>query len=228
MATKVLVTSYDAVGGPETSSMGDDGFEMGPTDAGRYRVAYCGRHSSKRYRGWSTFRWGSAVKEEGGKVFVMHEGKWTDIEGYGLDRKQVTEYSRVLYGVDKVPKKWVFNDFGHMTCYLYKDLDDNAKMDGKEKIHGEFIHTTPVDEANTRLGLAVQLGISHGCVHVKPGDIDEMIKRGFLAKNNLVIVHRYTETRVPFGRPRNSHSAPYELHFYPGLLKLWVVGVEKL
>jgi hypothetical protein len=228
MASKVLVATYEGVGGPQTSALGGDGFEMGPTDAGTYRVAYCGRHSSTRYRGWSTFRWGAAVKEEAGKVFVMHNGKWADIEDYGLDRQQVTDYSRLLYGVEKVPKKWVFNDFGHMTCYLYRDLNNDGRMDGKERIHGEFIHTTPEDEANTRLGLAVQLGESHGCIHVKPGDIDEMIKRGFLAKNNVVVVHRYTEARIPFARPKNSHSAPYELHFYPGLFTVCVVGVERL
>lgn len=88
MATKVLAAMYDGFGGPKNARMGDDGFEAGPTDPGEYRVAYCGRHSSRRYRGWSTFRWGSDVREEAGKVFVMHDGKWTDVADYGLDRKR--------------------------------------------------------------------------------------------------------------------------------------------
>lgn len=228
MATKVLAAMYDGFGGPKNARMGDDGFEAGPTDPGEYRVAYCGRHSSRRYRGWSTFRWGSEVKEEAGKVLVMHDGKWTDVAGYGLDRKQITDYSQFLYGVDKVPKKWVFNDFGHMTCYLYRDLNGNRRMDGKETIHGEFIHTTPVNESEETLGLEVQLTESHGCIHVKPGDIDEMIRLRYLAKNNRVVVHRYAETRIPFAKAKISHSRPYEVHFYPGLQKMCIVGVEKL
>jgi len=39
---------------------------------------------------------------------------------------------------------------------------------------------TPGDEAATRRGLAFQLGESHGCIHVKPTDRDDMIRRRFL------------------------------------------------
>jgi hypothetical protein len=78
--SKVLAATYNAVGGPKNPEMGEDGFMAGPTDAGRYRVARYGRHSSLRYRGWSTFLWRSPVKEEGGKVFVMHNGEWADVE----------------------------------------------------------------------------------------------------------------------------------------------------
>lgn len=74
----------------------------------------------------------------------------------------------------------------------------------------------------------MQLTESHGCIHVKPGDIDEMIRLRYLTKNSRVVVHRYAETRSPFAKPRISHSRPYEVHFYPGLLKMCIVGVEKL
>jgi hypothetical protein len=91
---KVLVAHYEARGRPPTPTLGFDGFMMTPTPAGRYRVAYCARHSSqRRYRTWSLFRWGSDVKEDGGKVFVMHDGKWTYVAVCGLDRDAIAQYA---------------------------------------------------------------------------------------------------------------------------------------
>lgn len=42
----------------------------------------------------------------------------------------------------------------------------NRKLDPAlgEKIHGEFFHTTPGDEAATALKNAVKLEPSHGCI----------------------------------------------------------------
>lgn len=228
MATKVLAATYAAVGGPKDPKMAADGFMAGPTDPGRYRVAYYGRHSSIRYPGFSTFLWGSPVKEEGGKVLVMHRGAWTNVEKYGLNRAQIVEFCDFLYGIAKVPKKWVFNSFGHLTCYLYRDLNNNGRMDGKEKIHGELIHTTPENEADDWLGMQVDLGDSHGCIHVKPADIDDMINRKFLKKGALVVVHRYDEARIPYAKPKIGHAAPYEVHFYPGMRQICAIGIERL
>ena len=45
------------------------------------------------------------MKEEGGKVLVMHEGKWTDVAVCGLDREAIAQYAWDLYRVRKVPKK---------------------------------------------------------------------------------------------------------------------------
>ena len=49
MTAKVLVQSYSAFGSPEFSFVVSDGHKAGLTAEGKYRVAYCGRHSSKRY-----------------------------------------------------------------------------------------------------------------------------------------------------------------------------------
>jgi hypothetical protein len=127
-----------------------------------------------------------------------------------------------------VPNKWVFNDFGHLTVYLYRDRNNNGRMDGNERIHGEFIHTTPGNEAEEAQGDDVVLGESHGCVHVKPADLDDMVNRRFLKNGRVVVVHRYAESRIPYARPKIGHGAPYEVHFYPGLRQMCVVGVERL
>jgi hypothetical protein len=231
MGLKVLAASFDAVGGPAISSMGADGFPRNPTSAGTYRVSHCGQHSSKRYAGWSTFRWGSAVKEEGDAVLVSHDGKWVDIRTVGLDRESVRQTYKALYGQNIVPKTWVFNDFGHMTCYLYRDRNNNRHRDENEPIHGEFIHTTPDDEASVdgvsiRNHLKIELVESHGCIHVKPLDMDRLIDRGFLARNTLVVVHPYSVLAVPIGRAVHGYRKPYSLHFLPGAAKLLVVAMS--
>ena len=46
MSVRRVVATFDAVGGPAALQKAPDGFWAGPTDAGVYRVARCGRHSS--------------------------------------------------------------------------------------------------------------------------------------------------------------------------------------
>lgn len=224
---QVLVATYDAVGGPEKSYMASDGYAAGPTDAGAYRLAGCWRHSSRAYPVWSKVRWGSKLREKSGTLEVEHDGKWRSLEKLtGLTKAEIEERHRQLYSVSAVPKTWVFNDFGHLTCYFYKDVNRNRKLDKNERIHAEFFHTTPDDEAATALGKAVRLSESHGCIHLKPTDIDTMVAKGYMKRGNVVRIHSYKDApaalrRVPDG------SGPFELHFYPGKRKLLILGHKK-
>ena len=235
MARKVVVAMFDAVGGPAKAQRAEDGLTAGPTDAGRYVVASCGRHVSPTYPVWSSIRWGTPLKEIEGKIYVQSNNSrtggrdgvratgWRPLEEFTTaTREQILDYHEMLYGTRRVPDTWIFNDFGHATCYFFKDLNDNRVRDGKEKIHAEYIHTTPPDEAAMSLGLTVELSESHGCVHVKPADIDTMIAKGYIKKGNLVFVHKYAAS-VP-QRPAGTGHAPYELHFYPGPKKIVVLG----
>jgi hypothetical protein len=115
-----------------------------------------------------------------------------------------------------------------MTCYLYRDANSNARQDASEPTLSEMLHAEPTAEAAAKLGEPVRLDASHGCVHLKPADIDDMVSRRFMQKDNLVIVHQYTEMRIANGKPSIGHRAPYELHFYPGLQLMCVIGVERL
>lgn len=225
MTNKVTIEVYDAVGGPETSRLGPDGFEQGPTDPGEYRVAYCGRHISQRYPDWSTIPWGAPLKDEGGQLYVLYQGQWQRVfDVVGKTRDDVLDYYEGLYGVRAMPRQWVFNDFGHVTCYFFKDLNKNKKFDqGRETLHAEFFHTTPVDEALATLNKTVDLQPSHGCIHLKPPDITSMIKRGFMRPGTLVVVHPYFDRKVIFPR-RGSARGPYELHFFPAMKKLLILG----
>jgi len=199
---------------------------MGPTDSGQFVIAYCSKHSSRRYAEWSKIKWGTPLKEENGQLFIKFQGQWKLLKNYtSVTKDQIKQYHRQLYGTAKIPTQWVFNDFGHMTCYYFKDINKNRKLDKSagERVHGEFIHTTPTDEANTRLGLPVFLTESHGCVHVKPADIDIMIEKGYLRKGNLFIVHKYNEAAPTVAGGGNA-KPPYEVHFYPGSRQIVVKG----
>ena len=225
----LLAGHYEATGGPSTPRMGRDGFMMTPTPAGRYRVAGCARHSSTgRYKAWSMFRWGSPMKDEGGKVFVMHDGKWTDVAVVGITRAEILDSCWKLYRLRTVTPTWVFNDFGHITCYLYRDTNNNARQDANERTLSEMLHPDPVNEARAFWEMPAKLDVSHGCVHLKPADIDDMINRKYMRKNNLVVVHPYSEMRISYGKDSSNHQPPYELHFYPGLQLMIVLGTEKL
>ncbi len=226
---QVVAEEFSAVGGPGKVSMGGDGFVRGPTDPGTYVVAYCGRHTSRRYPDWSGIPWGTPLKEDKGELWVeMKKGVWEKLSAYSrVSRADVEDQYALLYGTKKVPPTWVFNDFGHKTCFLFKDHNGNRKMDGKERIHGEFLHTTPPDEANTALGLRVSLDESHGCVHLKPVDIDVMDANGYLRRGNRVMIHKYSELTHKFPKAKGAVTKPYEVHFFPGLRRFVVLGQSK-
>jgi hypothetical protein len=158
---------------------------------------------------------------------VDFEGKWRPVaEVVKLTKTEIEEYHFQLYRTRVVPSTWVFNDFGHVTCFLYKDPDRNRRRDPSEPIHGEFIHTTPVNEARTDPNLhePVILEASHGCIHLKPVDIDDMIRRGYMRMNALVVVHRYVDRRIVM--PQGTGHAPFEIHFFPGMKQILVLATR--
>jgi hypothetical protein len=223
---KVLVKTYPGVGGPEKKKMASDGFGAGPTDAGEYAVAYCAPHSSYRYPDWSKITWGTKLKEaKRGEILAFQKGRWVPLRTITpVSRDEILDYHEELYGTRVVPKTWVFNDFGHITCYYFKDLNKNRRRDKEEGIHPEFFHTTPIDEANTAIGQSVILTESHGCIHVKPQDIDEMVDKGYLAKGNLVFIHKYAK-KSPL-LIQEPGSVPYEVHFYPAAEMILIMGIK--
>jgi hypothetical protein len=227
MTQRVKVGTFDAVGGPSALQKASDGFVAGPTDAGLYRMVRCGKHSSPSYPDWSKIRWGSGLKEEGGEIKVMHDGRWQALKKVSprMTKEALMQRNLDLYGKYELPSTWVFNDFGHITCYFFKDKNNNRKLDKDlgETVHKEYFHTTPDDEAATALGKPVTLSQSHGCIHLKPKDIDAMMDKGYFKAGNAVVVHKYDE-KVPFWISNPSGVAPFELHFFPGERKVIVVG----
>ncbi|HSW04444.1 L,D-transpeptidase [Aquabacterium sp.] len=227
MSQRVRVAAFDAVGGPSKLAKADDGFYAGPTDAGTYRISHCGQHSSPSYPVWSKIRWGSAIKEEGGTILVMHGGKWQPLSTLSptLTRADLVHRNTQLYGKAELPATWVFNDFGHITCYFYNDKNGNGRLDKDlgERIHTEYFHTTPNDEAADAAGKPVSLSPSHGCIHLKPKDIDELIAKGYFKAGNKVVVHRYSES-VTAWELAAAAAVPFEVHFFPGAEQVIVTG----
>lgn len=225
MSNLVKVAAFDAVGGPNALSKAADGYYAGPTDQGTYRMARCGKHSSPSYPEWSKIRWGSAIKEEGGEIKVMHDGKWQALKVVSprMTKDALVERYFQLYGKRELPTQWLFNDFGHITCYFYKDKNANRKLDAGEHIHREYFHTTPDDEAAAAAGKPISLSESHGCIHLKPKDIDDMIAKGYFKSGNKVVVHGYSD-KVPSWPQDAAGKAPFELHFFPGARSVVVIG----
>jgi hypothetical protein len=106
----------------------------------------------------------------------------------------------------------------------YDDINGNGRQDRGERVGGDFIHTTPWDEADVMRNRDVHLGVSHGCIHVNPVDIDQMISRGYLSRNNVIQVHEYDALDFDWTLPVEEGVAPFELAFYPGSWRLYVFG----
>jgi hypothetical protein len=231
MSERVVVDIYEAVGGPEKPGKDEYGLPYGPTDAGTYVFHGCGPHSSPTYKKWSTIPWGSKLKFLNGEILVKYKGKWIrpqDINRFGPTTQEILNqhYKPPALGglgLTDFPSKWVYNDFGHTTCKFFRDVNKNRKLDKGEHIHSEYVHTTPDNEAQFAKGEKVELYESHGCIHVKPADIDDMIHKGYMRKGNSAKVHKYNEKPVSLA-VSSSGKPPFEVHFYPGAQKIYIVG----
>jgi hypothetical protein len=231
MSTKyALVAEYDAEGGPEETGKDAAGNAYGPTPEGSFVVAYCAKHhDSKLYPAWSTLAWGTPLRENKGDVEYLANRSWKSLTELWNKLKvanitltpadtthEIKKRYDQLYASEAVPDKWVFNDFGHMTCYYFRDVNHNGVFDPKtEKLQTQFVHTRPDDEATAARfpNQTIVLEKSHGCIHVKPADIDEMIRKGYLKRGNHIIVHTYAD--VPPIMPIAKGDPPYQVHFYP-------------
>ncbi|MCG5052494.1 MAG: L,D-transpeptidase [Myxococcales bacterium] len=224
---KVIISSYGAVGGPKTRQMGVDGFEMTPTPAGDFVIAGCRPHESRRYPGGSSIPWGAPLKEESGVVMVKVDGSWQPVTKFvGVTKEDLIQAYEALFAGMGLPKTWVFNSFGSNACYFFADTNKNGRLDGKEKVRNEFFHTTLPNESATALGQEVELEVSHGCIHLKPADMLEMVRRGYLKRGTRLTIHPYSVETIPFPR-REGGKPPYHVHVFPGAFKVVVVGELK-
>ncbi|MFT3936535.1 MAG: L,D-transpeptidase [Chitinophagaceae bacterium] len=228
----IKTTSFPAYGGPANKGTGADGFETGPTRPGRFVIHSISKFSSQRYKDWSGIKWNTPLRVHNGAVQINTNGIWINLSKadpsshwyYNGENKtyeqQIIDIIQArykdLYGISKVPDKWVFNDFGHATIQYFKDLNNNYLLDGKEFVMGDMIHTTPDNEAATTLQKPFKLVASHGCVHVRPNDMDQLIASGFVKKGQVIEIHPYTEITYQLNFQSSLGKPPFELHFFPG------------
>lgn len=232
------IREFSAMGGPAKPVMGSDKNMRSPTRAGRYVIALIERHvSADRYGFYSALPWGTPMRlTKTGVTEVQVKGKWIPLTsvnqkwGAGVNQQAtITSLIRDYYtklGFKGFPNKWVFNDFGHNTIKYFKDINNNWRRDGKEQILGDFIHTTPWNEAETAQGEPVRLGHSHGCIHIMPLDLDTLIGSGYAKPGNSIEVHPYDDLTIPAVTTRDPARPGFEVHFFPGLDKLVIYKSE--
>ncbi|HVI45822.1 MAG TPA: hypothetical protein VM802_13185 [Chitinophaga sp.] len=235
------IREFDAMGGPGKPVKGSDGFMRTQTRAGRYVIATIEKHvSSDRYGFWSGLPWGTPMRLSAKNITeVKARGKWIPLTSVNAKwgtgartQDKVTETIRDYYKQlgyhGSFPDKWVFNDFGHNSIKYFVDTNHNWRKDGKEAVIGDFVHTTPGNEAQTFLGDTVKLDHSHGCIHLMPGDMDNLTGSGYAQPGTSLEVHPYTDLHIPTDTTRDPARPGFEIHFFPGVDKMVIYQSEAM
>lgn len=205
--------SYPIAAGPKRAKLDEaSGHMAGPTHPGHYRLGVREHHTTKNWPS-STIPWGATLRKGAdGEVEFSSDGtRWTKVTGpHGVTTEaQIRMWRNMLAQKgahmdaaelrrlairrvrqafldekgDLVVNVWLKNDFGVWSWRLH-DL-------GSKHRNAYFIHTTPDNEAADAAGRAFFLGQSHGCIHVRPKDRNEMMERGYLKPGTRVDVKRY-------------------------------------
>jgi hypothetical protein len=214
-----------------------------PTRAGRFTILSVEKHVSGGRWIFSTIPWGTPMRVDKDAVYINRGGTWKKLselnpqwlEPYKKSyprsewelqlRKTILDYYKGMassFG-SSTPTTWVFNDFGHISVKYYRDNNNNGIFEkNKDELMSDFIHTTPPDEAatayNTRNKLPdnISLAYSHGCIHIKPNDIDRLISLGYVRKGIIIQIHPYAAVmNVPVSFTSDIAKGPHELHFFP-------------
>lgn len=193
---KTVTKRFEAWGGPEHGGSDARMAEI-PTTPGTYIVHHTHAYSTPSWS-MSKIKWGTPLKDVGPVKddvwYQLPSGQWGSVKkDVGISRSELRNYYKELYNIDKVPDKWVFNDFGPVAVRYFKDLNGNKKLDGRETLSGEMIHTTPDNEAQFATGDPVVLYPSHGCIHIRPQDRNVLQGLGLFKNGTVFIVHSYKD-----------------------------------
>ncbi len=245
MATPIK--DYPAVGGPPVDHQKDmrpdpsdpahkrmvwTGHTIDRTRAGKYTLHFEGQHVTRAWGFGSRIPFGADLKinpkDPTDVLWRDHHRLWHSIRKM-LGSKRVddipgaiTAWSDALTaevgGIPShtLPTHWPFNDFGHAVWYMV------SEKTGKQS--DQFIHETPENEREQELKRPVLLDYSHGCVHVVPADMDDMMNKHYLVNGTRFVIHRYDAVApvvVPGAGSRRRHGR-YVLHFFPGSKKIVV------
>lgn len=197
-----LLDVYGMIGGEQGTR--DDPrnptVDFGPSPAGSYDVVEVSPHTSTAWN-WSYVPYGSPLREVAGEIqYQDDKGAWrqatgpnSEFKGRGLPPLERKDY---LAPDGTLPPTWTKNDFGHLRGRL-KSVATGA-------LQGHMIHTSAWNETtqayfaetepllNPGTALAI-LHHSHGCEHVHPRDMDQMVARGYLAPGTRFVIHGYDE-----------------------------------
>ena len=249
-----------AHGGPEVDRPKDKATHTQP---GRFIVGSIGGHVSQRWPmsavPWGTPIRLNARKElevqlRGGWVLLSTLPGWKErypnnpagaTAAFTQAYNSLMLYERAsVYGLpsqDKMPapwngqfpKTWVLNDFGRVAIKYFVDHNGNRKLDGKEYLLSDFIHTTPNEELETLISKKItplgpmKLSESHGCIHMIPEVLQDWIARKVLVVGATIEVHPYSEASIPATFERKAGRVGTEIHFYPKAQGLALYRVTK-
>jgi len=220
-----LKKSYEVCAGPPPNKGYADrgGHTAGVTPAGIYTLAAPEHHVTPNWP-MSSIPWGAAIRKGAdGEVEYKVGAKWHKATGRNgvvfkalvlfeqrtradnakanktkpaplteEDKNTINEQARNAF--DEDPDKptgrlvlvWKRNDFGVWAFNLTKHGQRTAY----------YFHTTPDDEEATEQKRPFELAQSHGCVHLRPADRDELMMLGYLKEGVIVEVKEYG-TRGP-------------------------------
>jgi hypothetical protein len=215
----------EAWGGPVTKQplRPREKMAAGPTTAGKFVID---RMEAYRTDSWqmSKIRWGTPIRGSRTDTrkleYLSESGKWRPstimIEDEVPDPKRkgkVKKVHRLLNTMDvlflnfhyrhshEFPDTWLFNDFGPVAVRYYRDRNSNRKRDANEKLSGEMIHTTPLNEGQSDIFKGdfreVELVESHGCIHIRPIDRQTFIDAGAFRQGMTLVVHSYDQIFDP-------------------------------
>lgn len=196
--------SFEVAGGRSGSStIEPGGHRAGITPPGRYVLDHAEQHTTRNWPG-SVVPWGAKLRERNDVVEYQVGNNWRAASGpqgavttalvlwHHRSGKHVTidvagrQARQMFYDEDgKLTAEWLQNDFGKWSW--------NMKRNGVRTAY--YIHTTPDDEEATRLKKPFELAYSHGCLHIRPRERDEMMRKRYLAADVPVEVKRYDERK---------------------------------
>jgi peptidoglycan hydrolase-like protein with peptidoglycan-binding domain len=198
---KVLDT-YGMVGG---QSVGRDDpnnphVDYSPSPKGKYKVVEVNPHASGAWS-YSYVPYGAHLREKDGQIqFRDSKGQWKWATGpqsvFKGRNPPPLERAAYLDRDGKPAKIWTLNDFGHLRGRLKNIATGN--------LQGHMIHSSPDQERTSNYwkdtdGLvdpsraAATLHYSHGCEHIHPRDMDELVAKGYLAPGSTFVIHGYDE-----------------------------------
>lgn len=193
---------YEMAGGPPPGNRqaGPGGHVADVTPPGEYTLDHAEHHTTANWP-LSVVPWGAQVRERDGEIEYQVGRNWIRATGpkgtvtramrlfaqrsnAPLSLEQASSEARRLF----VPRRgslvstWTYNDFGKWSW--------NLKRRGHRTPY--FIHTTPRAEREALLDPPqYEVEQSHGCVHIRPADRDEMMSRGYLAEGTAVRILNY-------------------------------------
>lgn len=197
---------YGMVAGEEGAnrpSASNPHVQYSETPAGRYSVVEISPHASGSWPR-SYVPYGAELRLMDDEVqYRAGDGVWRFATGPKSEfvRRDPPPMTRAGYlsPDGSLPRTYTGNDFGHLRVYL-RDL-----ATGRLQTH--MVHPIPDLEQNAKYwedtraltspaAALATLRYSHGCEHIHPRDLDEMIAKGYVAPGVLFVVHSYDDEPV--------------------------------